>query len=94
MELVGVGRTLNTTAPDLVGRGYGLAVDESTPLFPRITISEEEAEERWLMMTITAGALIMFKNDFIGFAAGCAYWGLLCVQEKLPAWRARLRGGT
>jgi len=40
-------------------------------------------------MTITAGALIMFKNDFVGFAAGYAYWVLLRLQEQYFAHRAR-----
>ena len=40
-------------------------------------------------MTITAGAIVMFKNDFVGFAAGYAYLGLLRLQEQYMAYRAR-----
>lgn len=87
LELVSVGRTLNTTAPDLPHSG--LNVDETSNLIPRGPLSEEIAEERWILMTITAGALIMFKNDFVGFAAGYAYLGLLRLQEQYLAYKAR-----
>ncbi|KAF8433651.1 SulP family sulfate permease [Terfezia claveryi] len=86
LELVSVGRTLNTTAPDLPHSG--LNVDQTGNLIPRGPLSEEIAEERWILMTITAGALIMFKNDFVGFAAGYAYLGLLRLQEYYLAYRA------
>jgi len=42
-----------------------------------------------MLMTITAVVLILFKNDFVGFAAGYAYFGLLRLQEQYLVWRAR-----
>lgn len=34
------------------------------------TISDEERSQRWLVMLITVGGLLAFKNDAVGFAAG------------------------
>lgn len=68
-------------------------VDEATNLLPTtaVPISDRIASERWAMMTITAGALIAFRNDAVGFAAGCAFWGMLWVQERREMWRESLR---
>ena len=65
LELASVGESLNTPrARDLGKEG------DSRPEIP-----DEEKKQRWSVMLVTAGLLIAFKNDAIGFAAGmCCHW--------------------
>lgn len=66
LELASVGESLNTSrARDLSKEGT-----------QRITeITDEEKKRRWTVMLVTAGLLIAFKNDAIGFLAGmCCHW--------------------
>lgn len=67
LELVSVGESLNSTsrARDLkqeAGRGSR-------------DITELESKQRWMTMIMTAGLLLAFKNDAVGFLAGmCCHW--------------------
>ncbi|KIX94971.1 uncharacterized protein Z520_09281 [Fonsecaea multimorphosa CBS 102226] len=67
LELASVGESLNTRrARDLSKEGSGVR---------RTEITDEEKKQRWTVMLVTAGLLIAFKNDAIGFAAGmCCHW--------------------
>ncbi|KAI9784339.1 MAG: hypothetical protein M1839_002400 [Geoglossum umbratile] len=49
-------------------------------------LEDDERSERWIVMMTTVGALLAFKNDGVGFAAGMlAHWSF-----QLPRWwRAR-----
>lgn len=56
LELASVGESLNTSGARDVG---------STS-----TLSEEERKRRWMVMMVTVGLLVGFKNDAVGFVAG------------------------
>ena len=71
LELVSVGESLNSTT-----RARDLKQESIT------TINENESKERWTVMMVTAGLLLAFKNDAIGFLAG-----LLCHYSYLIAHR-------
>lgn len=67
LELVSVGESLNSTSrardlkDDAGRRSHG--------------IEETEGKERWTVMMMTAGMLLAFKNDAVGFLAGlCCHY--------------------
>ena len=61
LELVNAGESLNSTsrARDLKGEARHTDV-----------IDEQESKQRWTVMMVTAGLLLAFKNDAVGFLAG------------------------
>lgn len=61
LELVSVGESLNSTAR---------ARDLKKEARNTETISDAESKERWTVMMVTAGLLLAFKNDAVGFLAG------------------------
>ncbi|KAJ9603945.1 hypothetical protein H2200_011467 [Cladophialophora chaetospira] len=66
LELASVGESLNTA------RARDLGKEESTR---GGDITDEEKKRRWTVMLVTAGLLIAFKNDAVGFLAGmCCHW--------------------
>ena len=67
LELASVGESLNTVgARDL---------SKETGSRQQVEVSENERKQRWSVMLVTAGLLIAFKNDAVGFAAGiCCHW--------------------
>ncbi|KAF8477170.1 hypothetical protein BDZ91DRAFT_647331 [Kalaharituber pfeilii] len=89
IELASVGSTLNTTAPDIQKRTAIEGLDER--LSSSLLLSEQEASERWALMTITASALIGFKDSSIGFVTGCTFWLVLRLRDILCAMRAKRR---
>lgn len=76
LELVSVGESLNsiTRARDLKQEGRP------------DRISDSESRERWTVMMITAGLLLAFKNDAVGFLAGlcCHYSYQLAHRVEKP----------
>jgi len=68
LELVSVGESLNT-----VGQARDLKETTTTDT-PSSTggITQQERKERWTTMMVTAGLLLAFKNDAVGFLAGMA----------------------
>merc|ERR1711939_601460 len=68
LELASVGESLNTPrARDLSKEGTNAPHTTS--------ITDEESKQRWTVMLVTAGLLVAFKNDAIGFLAGmCCHW--------------------
>ncbi|KAL4959780.1 putative sulfate/molybdate transporter [Aspergillus stella-maris] len=67
LELVRVGESLNTSG----ARDVGTAEVEGESRSP----SEEERGKRWMVMMVTVGLLVGFKNDAVGFVAGMlCYW--------------------
>lgn len=68
LELASVGESLNTPrARDLSKEG--------TDAPHAVGITDEERKQRWTVMLVTAGLLVAFKNDAIGFLAGmCCHW--------------------
>jgi hypothetical protein len=92
LELASVGESLNTS------RARDIAKDEGSPsmndTLPRGRLLEKRLDEaarkrRWTVMLVTAGLLLAFKNDAIGFVAGmCCHW-----SYELPTLFGRLRHG-
>ncbi|KAI5805818.1 hypothetical protein EDC01DRAFT_640415 [Geopyxis carbonaria] len=80
MELVSVGEDLNSTAPDVLRHGQdevghiGHSLDKGT------------RKDRWMIMMVTVGMFVAFRNGFTGFIAGCLCWALLEVQNRVEAW--------
>ncbi|KAI4218316.1 MAG: hypothetical protein LQ349_008765 [Xanthoria aureola] len=81
LEIANVGETLNTTgARDLMEGKDGIAtalLRPGQPAVPGEELTREMRTRRWTIMFITAGAILTFKNDAIGFIAGmlchCSY---------------------
>ncbi|KAI9763698.1 MAG: hypothetical protein M1840_009171 [Geoglossum simile] len=92
LELAKVGQSLNHGARDLwevvgtedlgdQGARESLIQDEVRRVRGR-DLQDEERSERWIVMMTTVGALLAFKNDGVGFAAGMlAHWSF-----QLPRW--------
>lgn len=77
LELASVGESLNTN------RAKDLYKHEDRD----ISIEEAERKQRWTVMLVTAGLLVAFKNDAIGFIAGlCCHW-----SYTLPDYVSTLR---
>jgi Molybdate transporter of MFS superfamily len=65
LELASVGESLNTN------RARDLQEHEDRDS----SIEESERKQRWTVMLVTAGMLVAFKSDAIGFVAGlCCHW--------------------
>jgi hypothetical protein len=66
LELASVGESLNTPRARDLGKEDNPRRDE---------ITDDEKKRRWSVMLVTAGLLVAFKNDAIGFLAGmCCHW--------------------
>lgn len=77
LELASVGESLNTN------RARDLRKHEDRDG----SIDEVERKKRWTVMLVTAGLLVAFKNDAIGFVAGlCCHW-----SYTLPDYMSALR---
>lgn len=87
LELASVGESLNTSrARDIGKQSRG---EDSISTQAEATLDEAERKKRWTIMLVTAGLLLAFKNDAIGFVAGmCSHW-----SYELPSLVARLRRG-
>lgn len=77
LELASVGENLNTN------RARDLQKHEDRDG----SIDKAERKQRWTVMLVTAGLLVAFKNDAIGFVAGlCCHW-----SYTLPDYMSGLR---
>jgi MFS superfamily sulfate permease-like transporter len=77
LELASVGESLNTN------RARDLRKHENRDC----SIEEAERKQRWTVMLVTAGMLVAFKNDAVGFMAGlCCHW-----SYRLPDYVVGLR---
>jgi hypothetical protein len=85
VELARVGESVNTNARDL-REGEGEAFDGH-----RLRVLDErERKERWMVMLVTVAALLAFRNDAVGFAAGLVWhWGFKATRRI----KARSSGG-
>ncbi|KAL2128122.1 hypothetical protein VTI74DRAFT_9632 [Chaetomium olivicolor] len=93
LELAKVGSGLNTGgAGDLWEECQG-ASDESGGGAGVVRkcreVGEREQQERWMVMMVTAAGIVAFKNDAVGFAAGCCCHGAYRVAD----WIERRREG-
>jgi hypothetical protein len=48
-----------------------------------------EQQERWMVMMVTAAGILAFKNDAVGFLAGCCCHG----AYKVADWLERRQAG-
>jgi hypothetical protein len=79
LELASVGESLNTS------RARDIAKNEN--IQSPVHLDQEERKGRWTVMLVTAGLLLAFKNDAIGFIAGmCCHW-----SYAMPSLLAKLR---
>ncbi|KAL8846143.1 MAG: hypothetical protein Q9221_008747 [Calogaya cf. arnoldii] len=73
LEIANVGETLNTIgAGDLMQGKDGVAtalIRPNQPGEPGEELTEEMRSRRWVVMFITAGGILTFKNDAVGFIA-------------------------
>ncbi|KAN0071872.1 hypothetical protein V8E54_010468 [Elaphomyces granulatus] len=84
IELAGVGESLNTSGSRDLAKGHPgiIGGQEIGPL-----LSDEDRKKRWTVMMVTAGLLVGFRNDAIGFIGG-----MLCHWTfGLPSFLERLR---
>lgn len=90
MELLSVGESLNTTgARDIrkavAGQG-GLTGEDMGPM-----LSDFERKKRWMVMMVTVGLLVGFKNDAVGFLGGLlCHWAFeipAVVERGVTRWR-------
>ncbi|EXJ88782.1 hypothetical protein A1O3_01846 [Capronia epimyces CBS 606.96] len=80
LELASVGESLNTARARDLGK-------ENIHAGTNGEITDEEKKRRWTVMLVTAGLLVAFKNDAIGFLAGlCCHW-----SYQLPRYIAVLK---
>lgn len=84
LELAKVGESLNYGARDLWEGWESNNSQEPGGLRRQRTLSDEERKERWMVMFMTIGGLLAFKNDGVGFVAG-----MLChwTYELSNAWK-------
>lgn len=93
LELARVGQSLNHGAPDLwedsvsagAGRdaaGLGRAVKRQRD------VPDEERQERWTVMLVTAAGILAFKNDAVGFIAGVLTHAAYQLSHTLERRRA------
>ncbi|KAL8993432.1 MAG: hypothetical protein Q9169_006349 [Polycauliona sp. 2 TL-2023] len=81
LEIANVGDTLNTNgARDLMEGKDGVAIAmirPGQPGEPGEELTQEMRTRRWTIMFVTAGGILTFKNDALGFVAGmlchCSY---------------------
>ena len=66
LELASVGESLNTSKARDIDKYENPASHG---------LDDAERKRRWTVMLVTAGLLLAFKNDAIGFIAGmCCHW--------------------
>ncbi|KAL2140369.1 hypothetical protein VTI28DRAFT_3861 [Corynascus sepedonium] len=53
----------------------------------------KEREERWMVMMVTAAGTLAFKNDAVGFLAGCCCYGAYKVSDRVERRGGVLQGG-
>ncbi|EXJ60382.1 hypothetical protein A1O7_04534 [Cladophialophora yegresii CBS 114405] len=85
LELASVGESLNTPRARDLGKEEGECTE----------ITDEERKQRWSVMLVTAGLLIAFKNDAVGFVAGmCCHWSFQLSSYMAIRTRTRTRAAT
>lgn len=83
LELASVGESLNTDqARDFKDHG-----SES------MSLAKEERKKRWTVMLVTAGTLVAFKNDAVGFIAGITCHISFVLADRMRSKRASRQYG-
>jgi Molybdate transporter of MFS superfamily len=91
LELAKVGESLNYGARDLweVSDSSNLGGQEQSVLKQQRNLSDEERKERWMVMFMTIGGLLAFKNDGVGFIAGMLCHGTYELSKAWTEWESR-----
>ena len=89
LELAKMGESLNTDgARDLWEKS-----DNDDPTGHRTrTLTGEEKMRRWIVMSVTVGALLAAKNDGVGFLAGLLVHGAYTMLDFFTVWRSQYEG--
>lgn len=102
LELAKVGESLNHGARDLweeseaqLSNGVhdGVSSGEGGKRMRQVT--DEERSQRWMVMLMTIGGLLAFKNDAVGFGAGMLCHWSFRLPRKGDLWqhiRGKVRG--
>ncbi|KPI40340.1 Molybdate transporter 1 [Cyphellophora attinorum] len=81
LELASVGESLNTD------KAKDLQQKDGSHSGQRVSLTDQQKQQRWTVMLVTAGVLVAFKNDGIGFIAGLiCHW-----SQRLEAQVRRKR---
>lgn len=78
LELASVGESLNTDRARDVSKGGASNSD----------LDDAEKKQRWTTMLVTAGVLVAFKNDGLGFVAGMLCHGSFRLDSHLKSRRS------
>ncbi|CAK7223089.1 hypothetical protein SCUCBS95973_005059 [Sporothrix curviconia] len=84
LELASAGASLNTSTSHASLRGSG--GEEAAQGGSSFTAIQKR--ERWTVMLMTAGCLLAFKNDAVGFVAGLVCHGAYRLADKLEERRS------
>jgi hypothetical protein len=89
LELAKVGESLNYGARDLWEASDPTTSPEQSGLKRQKSLSDEERKERWMVMFMTIGGLLAFKNDGVGFIAGMLCHGAYQLSNAWVEWGSR-----
>lgn len=95
LELAKVGESLNNGARDLWDiseSSIGSDSAQPDPIKRHRQLSDDERKERWMVMFMTIGFLLAFKNDGVGFLAGMlchCFYQTSRIWNTWEGWRAR-----
>lgn len=83
LELASVGESLNTERARDLGKESDDGGNGSDVSRPHVELSDEEKKRRWTVMLVTAGLLVAFKNDAVGFLGGMVcHWSYSIPQYE------------
>ncbi|KAI9671910.1 MAG: hypothetical protein M1817_002359 [Caeruleum heppii] len=94
LELAKVGESLNRGARDLWEvRVDEVGLDDARDGKIGRVPDDEESQHRWMVMLMTVGGLLAFKNDAVGFAAGMlCHWSFRLADRLQGRRRTSSRG--
>jgi len=100
LELAMVGESLNHGASDLweAAVADGAAAARGDGIFGGAArrckqLTDQERRERWAVMLMTAGGILAFKNDAVGFIAGMLCHGAYRLADCMAKRRSYHRAG-
>ena len=91
LELAKVGESLNTEGAKDFWVSDDADVDNGESKKLR-NVSDGEKKRRWLVMTVTVGALLAAKNDGIGFLAGLLLHTAYVIHDRWEMEKSRREG--
>ena len=94
LELAKVGSSLNDGAPDLQQAASSQDRGDSAlgSSLRKGELTEEDRAERWTVMLTTAGGILAFRNDAVGFLAGMLCHWAFRLSKKVEQGRGQRSG--